>query len=416
MSAPEPYPARGAALRLRGKVKPFARINRKVLLAGAAIGILGLFAAFSVALRPPKAAGRAAPDEIFAAAGRLTPDGLARLPVSYADADVPRLGAPLSGDLGAAMVAEERAHGLGPDWDVAPAEDFRPSEIDEAVRARRLAEAKLADTAAGAGLFFSLAAPAGGGARAAAPPPAAAATSDLLALAARAYASPSPLPGAGDANLQDRKRAFAAAAPEGEIYNPYAIETPVSPYQVMAGTMLPAALITGLNSDLPGNLTAQVTQPVYDSVTGTTLLIPQGARLIGRYQSDISFGQDRALIAWDRIVFPNGASLRIAEPGVDAAGASGLAGRTDNHWDRVFAAAGLATILAAGAGAGDSEEDGLERAVRRGFGDSVSRSGDRIVERSLAVQPTIRVAPGAPVHVLVTRDLVLAPYGRLAPT
>jgi type IV secretion system protein VirB10 len=145
-------------------------------------------------------------------------------------------------------------------------------------------------------------------------------------------------------------------------------------------------------------------------VSGQILLIPQGARLIGRYQSEISFGQDRALIAWERIVFPNGASLRIAEPGTDAAGAAGLSGRTDNHWDRVFAAAGLATVLGIGAEIGEAGDSDLERALRSGFADSVSRSGDRVVARSLSVQPTIRIEPGTPVHVLVTRDLVLTPY------
>jgi type IV secretion system protein VirB10 len=410
MSAPDPFPARPAALKLRGKIRPVARINRKVLFAGVAAGILGLFAAFSVALRPPKALRSEAQDETFSITGLRTPEGLAQLPVSYADAGVPRLGAPLTGDLGATVVAQERALGLEPEWDVAPAGDFRPSDLEEAARARRVAEAKLAETAAGAGLFFDLRSGPDKTELGAGKPLGIDHGSELLALAARAYETPTTSMAAIDPNLQDRKTAFAAAKPEGEIYNPHTLEAPASPFQVMAGTLVAAALVTGINSDLPGTVVAQVTQPVFDTVSGRALLIPQGARLIGRYQSEISFGQDRALIAWERIVFPNGASIRIAEPGTDGSGASGLPGRTDNHWDRVFAAAGLATVLGIGAEIGEAGDSDLERAFRLGFADSVSRSGDRIVARSLSVQPTIRVEPGTPVHVLVTRDLVLTPY------
>lgn len=142
------------------------------------------------------------------------------------------------------------------------------------------------------------------------------------------------------------------------------------------------------------------------------MLIPQGARLIGRYQSQISFGQDRALVTWDRIIFPDGSSIVISEPATDASGAAGLAGLTDHHWDRMFIAAGLATLLAAGSEAGGQDQTDLERAIRRGFGDSVSRTGERVVDRSLSIQPTIRVAAGTTVRILVTRDLVLKPLER----
>lgn len=152
-----------------------------------------------------------------------------------------------------------------------------------------------------------------------------------------------------------------------------------------------------------------MTQPVYDTVTGAYLLIPQGSRLIGRYQSEVSFGQDRALVVWDRILFPDGSSIRISEPGADASGAAGLSDRTDNHWDRVFAAAGLATLLGVGAELG-KDDDGIERAIRRGYGDNVSEAGQRIVDRDLSIQPTLRLRPGWPVRVVVTRDLVLRRY------
>jgi type IV secretion system protein VirB10 len=401
MSDPAPFPKQAASLRLRGRIRPVTRINRKVLAAGGVLAALGLFAAFTAALAPPRAAsGPGAPEAFNTGAGR-TPDGLARLPAAYDSPDIPRLGAPLAGDLGGTLVAEERAWGLEPDWNVPPTEDFRPSPFDEAVRARRLAEAKLADEAARAGLFFTTAprtSPADVPGEA---EPATGLGAELLALAGRASGAPG-----SDANLQDRKLAFTQSRPPENVLNPHTLIDPQSPYQVMAGSVIAAALLTGVQSDLPGTVTAQITQPVHDTFTGKHLLVPQGARLIGRYQSEISFGQGRVLVVWERIVFPDGVSLQISEPAADPSGAAGLAGRTDNHWGRVFAAAGLATLLGIGAELGEDGDSETLRAVRRGFSGSIAQSGERIVDRSLSIQPTIRIAPGAPVRVLVTRDLV----------
>ncbi|OYW82206.1 MAG: conjugal transfer protein TrbI, partial [Hyphomonas sp. 32-62-5] len=198
-------------------------------------------------------------------------------------------------------------------------------------------------------------------------------------------------------------------------YNPDRVQDPLSPYQLMAGSLIPASLITGINSDLPGTVIAQVTQNVYDTVRGQHLLIPQGSRLIGRYQSEISFGQDRALIVWDRILMPDGSSITISEPASDASGYAGLKDRTDHHWDRVFVAAGLATLLGIGAELGPGEDGDIERAIRRGAGDTINEGGQRAVDRSLGVQPSITIRPGWPVRVLVTKDLVLRPYPETAP-
>jgi type IV secretion system protein VirB10 len=180
----------------------------------------------------------------------------------------------------------------------------------------------------------------------------------------------------------------------------------------MAGTLVAAHLITGINSDLPGTIIAQVSQPVYDTVSGSHLLIPQGARLIGRYQSEVSFGQDRALVVWDRIIFPDGSSIQISEPGADRQGYAGLSDRTDHHWDRVFVAAGLATILGIGSEIGSGGEDDIERAIRRGASETLNEAGQRLVDRNLGIQPTIRVRPGWPVRVIVTRDMILRPAQR----
>jgi type IV secretion system protein VirB10 len=324
----------------------------------------------------------------------------------------PRLGPPLSGDLGATILSAERDLGIEPEYADRFEDDFRPNPADEAARARRMREAALAEDAARAPVFFKLqsesaALPTG---KPSSRDLAGDLRSELLALAATPTATPPTFAQPADTNLQDRKLAFAGDGGGSDIYNPHQVEDPLSPYQVMAGTLIPASLVTGINSDLPGTIVAQVTQPVYDTVTGQYLLIPQGARLIGHYQSEVSFGQDRALVVWDRIIFPDGASIQISEPGADGEGYAGLSDRTDHHWDRVFAAAGLATILGIGAELGpSSEDDDIVRAIRRGTTDTVNQVGQRAVDRSLGIQPTIRIRPGWPVRVVVTRDLILRP-------
>ena len=190
------------------------------------------------------------------------------------------------------------------------------------------------------------------------------------------------------------------------------IDAPVSPYVLQAGAVIPAALLTGLRSDLPGQVTAQVTEDVYDSPTGSTRLIPQGARLVGQYDAQIAFGQTRALLVWTRLIMPNGRSIVLErQPGLDAEGYAGLEDEVDNHWGTLFKAAILSTLLSIGSEVGSSgSEDDLIRAIRRGGSDSVNQIGQRIVGRSLNVQPTITIRPGFPVRVLITRDLVLEPY------
>ena len=397
MSEPIPFDEHAERLKIRSSPKPVTRINRKVLMVGAGLGVLGLFAAMNT----------------------RKPEGLSALPASYSELAsaqdrITRLGPPLSGDLGATMLQAERDLGIEPEYVDRFENDFRPNPADEAERARRMREAALADEAAKAPVFFRLQSETGSTSakQGTSSPrdPALDIGSELLALAALPQGTPSAFGGPADSNLQGRKLAFASESADSDIYNPHRVEDPLSPYQVMAGTLIPASLVTGINSDLPGTIVAQVTQPVYDTVTGHYVLIPQGSRLIGRYQSEVSFGQDRALVTWDRIIFPDGASISISAPGADAQGYAGLADRTDHHWDRVFVAAGLATILGVGAELGNDGEGNLERAIRRGTTDTVNQAGQRVVERNLGIQPTIRVRPGWPVRVVVTRDLILRPH------
>lgn len=414
MAEPLPFDEQAERLKIRSSPRPVTRINRKVLLVGAGLGVLALFAAASIALKPPRAASPEDRAELYNTTNTRKPEGLSALPASYSDLgraerSAPRLGPPLSGDLGATMLAAERDLGLEPEHVTRFEDDFRPNPAEEAERARRMREAALAEEAARAPVFFRLQSEAGNSVDPRTPDrgETPGVGSELLALAAMQPGAASGFAGQADPNLQSRKLAFAGESAKTDIYNRYGVEDPASPFQVMAGTLIPASLITGINSDLPGAIIAQVTQPVYDTVTGQYLLIPQGSRLIGRYQSEISFGQNRALVTWDRIIFPDGASIVISAPGADAQGYAGLSDRTDHHWDRVFAAAGLATILGIGAELGADDDDDLVRALRDGTSDTVNKAGQRIVDRNLGVQPTIRVRPGWPVRVIVTRDLIL---------
>lgn len=413
MSDPATFDAQAKALRIRGRPRPVVRLSRRVLIGAAGLGALALFAATSIALAPPGPPAAPEAPEVLTANTRKPP-GLSALPASYDAAPVPPLGPPMPGDLGSTILATERSYGIEADSAGAFGGDFRPNPETEAARARRLREAALAEDAARAPLFFRLEETAGslanGRTASAVPDPALSLTSELLALT-RMPEIGVPAPALqSDPNLQDRKSAFAREKIPGDVRNPGRVEDPLSPYQLMAGALIPASLITGINSDLPGPVIAQVTQNVYDTVRGQHLLIPQGSRLIGRYQSEISFGQDRALVVWDRILMPDGSSITISEPGSDTSGYAGLTDRTDHHWRRVFTAAGLATVLGIGAELGPDDGDDINRAIRRGTTDTVSQAGQRAVDRNLGIQPTLTIRPGWPVNVIVTRDLTLRAY------
>jgi type IV secretion system protein TrbI len=184
---------------------------------------------------------------------------------------------------------------------------------------------------------------------------------------------------------------------------------PISPFVVQAGTIIPAALITGIRSDLPGQITAQVTETVYDTPTGTVRLIPQGARSIGIYDSQVAFGQSRVLLVWTRIIMPNGRSNVLErQPGADGGGYAGLEDEVDHHWLEISKSAALSTLLGSELGS-DANDNGIIRALRRGAGDTLNQTGQQVVRRNLNIQPTLTVRAGFPVKVIVNRDLVLEP-------
>jgi type IV secretion system protein TrbI len=216
-------------------------------------------------------------------------------------------------------------------------------------------------------------------------------------------------------NGQGEKAAFAKAG-VSQDYVEAKLQKPRSPYEIKAGTVIPAALMTAINSDLPGEVIAQVTQPVYDHVTGKYVLIPQGSRIIGRYDSQVAYGQTRALVVWRRVIFPNGNSLNFGAMGAaDPTGAAGLADRVDDHFGQLAKGIVLSTLLSMGV---SSAQDAQARSSgtlvlnsgASGLANEAESVGSRLTNRDLNRQPTIEIRQGAEVRVLVDKDMILAPY------
>lgn len=193
-----------------------------------------------------------------------------------------------------------------------------------------------------------------------------------------------------------------------DVYLQESIATPKSPYQIMAGSVIPCALISGINSDLPGDIIAQVRGPVYDSTTGRHLLIPHGTKFIGAYDSGVVFGQQRCLFAWKRMIFPNGRSIQLqGMTGADLAGYSGIKDSVDYHYMRLTGAILMSSFLAVGTEKLDNGDT-----FRSTMAEDANRSGQKIVDMQLNVQPTLKIAPATPFNIMVNKDIVLTPYNK----
>ncbi len=407
---PQPEPARqereiASELRLRPEKPRVVQLSRRVLGALAGVSALALGGALIWALHSSQPR---APEELFNTDNRTTADGLARLPRDYAGVprQVPQLGPPLPGDLGRPML---NAGIQPPPMAGAPT----PAGPQPDPEAQRLAQerqriAQEIDAARASRLFAAETRSQG----AAAQPPAL----GQDGLGQPQIATPFGPGGLGQSAPQptenERRLAFLTGPVDRRTVSADRVQPPASPHVLQAGAVIAAALITGLRSDLPGQVTAQVTENVYDGPTGRTLLIPQGSRLIGQYDAQVAFGQSRALLAWTRLIMPNGRSIVLErQPGADASGYAGVEDEVDNHWGQVFRAALVSTLLSIGSEAGSSSgEDDLVSAIRRGSSDGVSQVGRQLVGRSANIQPTLTVGPGFPVMVIVTHDLVLEPY------
>ncbi|MBL4600949.1 MAG: TrbI/VirB10 family protein [Rhizobiaceae bacterium] len=404
-------------LEIRAKPRPVTRINRKVLYLLSGTGLMLIFGATIFALNPPSIFDKnTGGNELYNIDNKPSPDGLEGLPRKYSDlSKPPELGSPLPGDLGSAIIKVERDLGIQP----APALPFRPNPVEDAERAERIRQARLAQQGRESGVFFQLALRNSG----ALPD-----TSTKLATAPTNASSGNPfnaISAAGsstntslqlnrnnDQNLQGRKLDFLNQKVDGKIYNPHKLQTPESPYQIMAGTIISASLITGINSDLPGNVIAQVTENIYDTATGGHLLIPQGARMMGTYDSVVAFGQERALLVWQRIILPDGSSIVIDNlPGTDTAGYAGLEDKVNFHTWKLLKGIVLSTLLGVSTELtfGDQESD-LVKAIRESAQDSTNQVGQSLTERNLNIQPTITIRQGWPLRIIVNKDMILRPY------
>jgi type IV secretion system protein VirB10 len=370
-------------MRLRAEPPRVTRLSRKVLASVAAVALVGIGGSLIYALQT-RDAGKEG-EELYSTGNRQPADGLAGLPRDYTG---PVLGPPLPGDLGRPILSAQNA-GQPVIPPVVPAPG-----VDEAEQRRR-AEEEAARTST---VFFQ--------SRAGSP---AAAGTSTPGLAGFHMAGLSGLP--GQQTAQDKQLAFLNAPVDRRTTSQDRVMAPASPFVLQAGAVIPAALITGIRSDLPGQITAQVTENIYDSPTGRILLVPQGARIIGQYDNNVQFGQRRVLLVWNRIIMPNGRSIVLErQPGADTQGYAGLEDGVDYHWWDLAKAAGLSTLLAVGSELAISDENRLLRAIRSGGQDTINDAGQQIVRRQLNVAPTLTIRPGFPVRIVVTRDLVLEAY------
>jgi type IV secretion system protein VirB10 len=369
-----------APMRLRAEAPRVTRLSRKMLASVAAVALVGIGGALIYALQTRT--GGDGGEELYSTANRQPADGLAGLPRDYTG---PVLGPALPGDLGGPILSAQNAG-----QPVVPPVVPTPG-VDESEQRRRAEE----EAARVSTVFFH-------------------------SRQGSAAATPGTMPGlagfdpasaAGQPTAKDKQLAFLNAAADRRTVTHDRVTPPASPFVLQAGAVISAALITGIRSDLPGQITAQVTENIYDSPTGSILLVPQGTRLIGQYDNSVQFGQRRVLLVWNRLIMPNGRSIVLErQPGADTQGYAGLEDGVDYHWWDLAKAAALSTLLGVGAELATDDNDRLIRAIRDGAQDTINQAGQQIVQRQLQVAPTLTIRPGFPVRVIVTRDLVLEPY------
>ena len=422
-------PAKTAPLEIRGRPPSVKRFNRRAIGALLGSSALAILLAASFAFRSPDVSD-AAPKVIYNTNAKPLPEVLSELPEKYDEVKPARsiLGPPLPGDIGAGYYTG-KAEPAAPDnpfryqppprYSPAPSQGYA-GRTGQAANAPSPRTSKLffiandggsagARNASGLGNGNQLGIPAG-------------LQADLLNAAAPGEAALAALFGSGafgsqgasvtNPTLDPLEQSQSQASGNSDVYNPHSLQRPVSPYQVMAGTIIPASLITGLNSDLPGQVIGQVTENVFDTPTGQHLLIPQGTKLLGLYDSEIDAGQSRALVVWNRLILPDGSSLVIDSlPGIDLSGETGLQDKVDRHRGSLLGAALLSSILSVASELGSDDDDRIIEAIRSGGQDTINQAGQSAVNQALSRKPTLRVRPGWRLRVIVNQDLVLQPYG-----
>ena len=400
--APQTGKVAPEAVALRAQPRAVTRLNRRtlaMLTGGLSVAVLG---ATIWSLQPHRRAGEQT--ELYNVDRVSKSEGLDGLPSDYSKLPkVPELGPPLPGDLGPAIVKSQQP--------VTPT--YAPPGHDPEDARRKEAEA-----AAASSVFFRSGTPGKTAAPATAQVAAAGQASALAGFdplaAGPASTAAQPADPTAVQNRQDQKEAFLKGG-STETRNSGNLKMPSSSYQVMAGTVIAGALVTGIKSDLPGDVIATVTEPVYDSATGKFLLIPQGSRILGKYNSQVSYGQSRVQVVWNRVILPDTSSLTLDNlVGTDPAGYSGLEDGVDYHWSRIVAGAALTTMLGVGAelAAPENRQDGnrIVIAGRDSAQDSINQVGQEMTRRNMNIQPTLTERPGLPVRIIANRDLVLRPY------
>jgi type IV secretion system protein VirB10 len=390
---------------LRAQPRPVTRLNRRtlaILTGGLSVAVLGA----TIWSLQPHRRGAGEQTELYNVDRVSKSEGLDGLPADYSKLPpkVPELGPPLPGDLGPAIVKSQQP--------VTPTYAPPGHDPEDALR-------KEADAAAASSVFFRSGKPGQTAGAAVQATPGAPGMGNALAAfdplaAGPASTAAQPADPTATQNRQDQKEAFLKAG-STETRNSGNLQMPASPYQVMAGTVIAAALVTGIKSDLPGDVIATVTEPVYDTATGKFLLIPQGSRILGRYNSQVSYGQSRVQMVWNRIILPDTSSLTLDNlVGTDPAGYAGVEDEVDRHWGRILAGAALTTLLGVGAerAAPENRQDGnrIIIAGRDGLQDSVNQVGQEMTRRNMNIQPTLTARPGLPVRIIVNKDVALRPY------
>lgn len=223
-----------------------------------------------------------------------------------------------------------------------------------------------------------------------------------------------------DQNLQSEKRVFiqSNSFATDDDYLGSELKNPITPYEIQAGTKIPGILIDGINSDLPGQITAQVRSNVYDSMSGNYVLIPQGSKITGLYDSQIVYGQKRVLIVWKRIIFPNGQSIDLqGMPGVDMEGYAGFKDQVDNHYFKIMTSVIVMSGLAVGAQLSQPQQSSVftsptvGQTLAQSLGTNIANTGNMMVQKDLNIQPTLKIRPGYEFNISVTKDIIFpAPY------
>ncbi len=221
---------------------------------------------------------------------------------------------------------------------------------------------------------------------------------------------------ATDQNKTEEKRQFMRSSEEYSPYLKYTREAPRSMFEVKAGFIIPGVMVTGINSQLPGQIIGQVRENVYDSTTGRYILIPAGSKIIGLYDSDISTGQTHLLVAWNRVVLPDGSSINLDKmPGADQGGIAGMKDKVDNHYWRIFGQAALLSLFSAGIQlsqptTGVNGTYSSTQIMAAAIGVQMAQLGSALIRRNLNIQPTLTIRPGFQFSVMVNKDIILPPW------